>query len=131
MIKCLYGGCPKTFVEEEIKMYIGDQLFYKYKKFKITQIKLNNPDKKYIYCPIPDCEEIVKIETNMNEDPFVMCSHEHKFCIKCKSAGWHKRGKCNEVKLILPNLSMFLKYLDKFKKIIKSLKIISNALDAL
>ena len=97
MIKCLYGGCPKTFAEDEIKMFIGDQLFYKYKKFKITQIKLNNPDKNYIHCPIPDCEEILEIESDMIDDPFVMCAYEHNFCMKCKSPGWHKKGKCNDV----------------------------------
>lgn len=97
MIKCLYGGCPKTFGEGEIRMFGGDQLFYKYKKFKITQIKLNNPDKNYISCPIPDCEEIVELEENLNEEPFVMCNYEHKFCARCKTPGWHKKGKCNDV----------------------------------
>jgi hypothetical protein len=97
VIKCLYGGCPKTFVEGEIKMFIGDQLFYKYKKFKIAQIKLNNPDKNYISCPIPDCEEIVELQENSNEEPLVMCISEHKFCARCKTPGWHKKGKCNDV----------------------------------
>ena len=106
MIKCLYGGCQKTFAEEEIKMFIGDQLFYKYKKFKITQIKLNNPDKVFICCPIPNCEEIVEIENNISEDPFVTCIDEHKFCVKCKTAGWHKKGKCKEVRFKLYYFSM-------------------------
>lgn len=98
MIKCLYGGCPKTFVEDEIKFFIGDQLFYKYKKFKLAQIKLNNPSKNYLNCPITDCEEIVEIEQNLNDEPFLECGNEHKFCGKCKTSGWHKRGKCNDVR---------------------------------
>lgn len=98
MINCLYGGCPKTFNDDEIRMFIGDQLFYKYKKFKINQIKLNNPSKNYISCPIPDCEEIVEIEQNFVEEPFLECNAEHRFCGRCKTPGWHKKGKCSDVR---------------------------------
>jgi len=101
MIKCLYGGCLKTFSEEEIKMFIGDQLFYKYKKFKLRQIKLNNPNKNYTNCPIVDCEEIVELNENLIQDPIVICNSKHKFCATCKTPGWHKRGKCNDVLLLL------------------------------
>jgi hypothetical protein len=101
MIKCLYGGCKKIFAEGEIKMFIGDQLFYKYKKFKLGQIKLNNPDKNYMNCPIADCEEIVELNENLIQGPIVICNLGHKFCANCKTPGWHKKGKCNDVLLFL------------------------------
>jgi hypothetical protein len=94
-IYCLFGGCKKTFIEDEIKKYIGDQLFKKYKKFKKEQIILSNPNKNYLYCPIPNCEEMVEI---VNEEiTFFECSAGHKFCGRCKTAGYHKKGKCNDV----------------------------------
>ncbi len=78
-------------------MYVGDQLFNKFKKFKMIQIKLNDPLKCYINCPIPDCEEFVELNENPNEYPFTMCPNKHKLCVKCKTPGWHKIGKCNDV----------------------------------
>jgi hypothetical protein len=96
MIKCLYGGCPKTFVDEEIREYVTPDLFGKYKKFKLQQIKLNNPNRNFVNCPIADCEDIVEI----NEEPdetMLDCAFGHQFCSKCKTEGWHKKGKCREV----------------------------------
>ena len=98
MIKCLSGGCPRAFVEEEIKEYVTPETFYKYRKFKIVQMKINNPDKFYINCPFPDCEEILDAESIVDSDPMMECNLEHKFCAKCKALGWHKKDKCNDVK---------------------------------
>ena len=78
-------------------MYIGEQLFEKYKKFKNEQNLLSNPKKSYVFCPVPNCEEMILLEKDLNEDPFFTCSHGHKFCGKCKTRGWHKKGKCNDV----------------------------------
>jgi IBR domain, a half RING-finger domain len=99
LIKCLSGGCPKTFVEEEIKMFIGHQLYLKYKKFKMNQLKLNNPSQNYINCPFPDCDDLIEITNLIKEDPFIQCELGHKFCAKCKTNGWHSQGKCNDVKI--------------------------------
>jgi hypothetical protein len=98
MIKCLYGGCPKTFIEEEVKIYVTPETFYKYRKFKFSQIKLNNPDANYINCPIPDCEEIIDWEPPEDPDEtMIECNTGHKFCARCKTNGWHKKGKCVDV----------------------------------
>lgn len=88
-------------------MFVVDQLFYKYKKFKISQIKLNDPAKHYINCPIPDCEEIVEITEDSNRQPFIMCNFQHKFCAYCKSPGWHKKGNCKDV----CSYYLFVKYI--------------------
>jgi hypothetical protein len=40
---------------------------------------------------------MVENNKNLNEDPFFECKNKHKFCGKCKSPGWHKEGKCNDV----------------------------------
>lgn len=96
-IKCLYGGCPRVFLEEEIKSFIGDQVYMKYKKFKNSQIKLKNPSMNFINRPIPDCEDIIEINGDMKESPFLQCDLGHKFCAKCKTLGWHIKGKCKDV----------------------------------
>ena len=101
MIKCLYGGCPKTFVDDEIKVYVTVDIFKKYRKFKISQLKLNHPDKNYVNCPFPDCEEILDMESVPESDSMIECNLGHKFCAKCKTVGWHKKGNCSNVKLIL------------------------------
>ena len=49
------GGCPKKYSDEEIKMNVSEEVYKKYKKFKNEQIKLNNPNKKYVNCPYPNC----------------------------------------------------------------------------
>ena len=97
MIKCLYGGCPKTFVDEEVKEFVTPEIFYKYRKFKLTQMKLNNPDKVYINCPFPDCEEIIDVESMQEPDSMMECNFGHKFCARCKMTGWHQNGKCKNV----------------------------------
>jgi len=97
-IKCLEEKCHKSLSEEEIKNYIGEQIFKKYKKFKFEQERLGNPEKNYLFCPIVDCEEMIECDKDLNTDPFFKCSKNHKFCGKCKTPGWHTEGKCNDVK---------------------------------
>jgi len=60
---------------------------------------LRNPSKNFIHCPIPDCENILEINEDLKESPFIQCDLGHKFCAKCKTSGWHLKGKCNDVKL--------------------------------
>ena len=63
----------------------------------MEQIRLSNPDKTYLFCPVPNCEIMIELTKDLNEDPFFECPNEHKFCGKCKTTGWHKKGKCNDV----------------------------------
>ena len=98
-IKCLMGGCPKKYLDEEIKMNVSEEVYKKYKKFKNEQIKLNNPNKKYVNCPYPNCEELVEV-TNTEEE-FVTCISGHQFCYKCHQLGTHKKGKCQNQDLLL------------------------------
>ena len=106
MIKCLYGGCPKSFTDEEVKMYIPIELFFKFRKFKLSQMKLNNPNQNFNYCPFPDCEETVDYEILTDSNSMVECSLGHKFCAKCKSEGWHTNGKCRNV-IIIDKINFF------------------------
>lgn len=80
-----------------MKQFVNQETYAKYKKFKIAQLKSNNPNKNYINCPTPDCEEIMEFEQLDPDDCFVECSYNHKFCARCKSIGWHKKGKCKNV----------------------------------
>ena len=98
-IKCLLGGCPKRYTEEEIEENVSEEVFKKYKKFKNIQIKLTNPNKLYINCPFPDCEEIVDC-TNPESD-FIECNNHHIFCYKCHKLGKHEKGKCLNDEMIL------------------------------
>jgi hypothetical protein len=91
-IKCLLGGCPKRYSEEEIKANVEEEVFKKYKKFKNIQIKLSNPNKIYVNCPFPDCEEIV--DCTNPESEFMTCNNNHIFCYKCHKLGKHPKGKC-------------------------------------
>ncbi len=101
MIKCLYGGCQKTFIEEEIKQYVDYNILNKYKKFKFNQLKLNNNNSKYLNCPFPDCEDFIESSYDLENEPFVQCENGHKFCAKCKEIGWHQKGKCVDVNKII------------------------------
>ncbi len=76
-------------------------MYAKYRKFKITQLKLNNPEKNYVNCPFPDCEEIIDADLVEDEEDFMKeCNEGHKFCLNCKSLGWHKSSKCKNVILL-------------------------------
>ena len=102
-IKCLLGGCPKRYSDEEIEENVSEEVFKKYKKFKNIQIKLTNPNKLYLNCPFPDCEEIVDC-TNPESD-FVECNNHHIFCYKCHKLGKHEKGKClNDEVLLLEEI---------------------------
>ena len=98
-IRCLMGGCPKKYSDEEIKANVTPEVFSKYKKFKNEQTKLNNPNKKYVNCPYPNCEELVEVVNS--EEEFVRCMNGHDFCYKCHQLGFHKKGKCQKENLIL------------------------------
>ena len=99
-IKCLLGGCPKRYSEEEIEANVEEEVFKKYKKFKNIQIKLSNPNKIYVNCPFPDCEEIV--DCTNPESEFMTCNNNHIFCYKCHKLGKHPKGKClnDEINLL-------------------------------
>ena len=99
-IKCLLGGCPKRYSEEEINANVEEEVFKKYKKFKNIQIKLSNPNKIYVNCPFPDCEEIV--DCTNPESEFMICNNNHIFCYKCHKLGKHEKGKClnDEINLL-------------------------------
>ena len=99
-ITCLLGGCPKRYSEEEIEANVEEEVFKKYKKFKNIQIKLSNPNKIYVNCPFPDCEEIV--DCTNPESEFMICNNNHIFCYKCHKLGKHPKGKClnDEINLL-------------------------------
>lgn len=99
-IKCLYGGCARTFTSDEIKNFVDDETYRKYRRFKNFQEKISNPDKIYINCPIVNCEEIVEARHNEEQEliTFLECLMGHKFCIKCRKEGWHRGKPCTNVK---------------------------------
>lgn len=108
-LKCLYGGCPVIFTDEEVKHHVNSVSWKKYKKFKISHIKLNDEARISMNCPYPDCEEIVEIDPT-GILTFVHCANEHKFCSKCKQLKWHAKGKCSAViyfYLIISMLTIF------------------------
>lgn len=125
MIKCLYGGCPKTFVDEEIKEFITPEMFTKYRKFKLSQMRLNNPDKNYMNCPIPDCEEILDIDVAEEGEYRMECAEGHQFCSKCMSPGWHKPSECHNVKIFI-KLFFYFQYGDEILRQIKKNADVTN-----
>jgi hypothetical protein len=96
-VKCLYGGCPRLFTNEEVRAIVDDELWNKYRKFLLQKLRLNQPDVALMNCPYPDCEEIVEIDP-LERQIFVECDVEHKFCSKCKEIGWHQEGRCEKVR---------------------------------
>ena len=77
-------------------MYIDGDMFFKYRRFKLGQLKFNNLNKNYVNCPYPDCDEILEYDQVVHEEPMLECENKHRFCANCKSVGWHK-GNCNNV----------------------------------
>lgn len=55
--------------------------------------------------------EVVDLEIT-----FFQCSAGHKFCGRCKTAGWHKKGKCNDVLIFLLNFQYIKSVLKQIKK---------------
>lgn len=60
-------------------------------------MRMNNSEYTYMYCPFPDCEEILIIDGTY-EDRFFSCENAHKFCSVCKTEGWHQENECLRVK---------------------------------
>ena len=96
VINCLIGGCVRNFTDEEIKNYMDAELFYKYRRFKLSQLRFVNFNRNYVNCPFPDCDEILEFDPLIHEDPKLECENRHKFCAICKTVDWHK-GKCANV----------------------------------
>lgn len=95
-IKCLYGGCPSQFSDFDISNYTTPDLFRKYKKFKMEQLKLSDPNSKYVYCPFPDCGNLVRSNNLFDTD--LTCDNGHVFCEKCLKEA--HEGPCDSVNLI-------------------------------
>jgi hypothetical protein len=96
-LRCLYGGCPRLFTNEEVRSIVDEELWAKYKKFLWQKLKLSQPNVALMNCPFPDCDDIVEIDP-LERQIFVECEFEHKFCSKCKEIGWHQDGKCEKVR---------------------------------
>lgn len=96
-IKCLYGGCPSQFSDFDISNYTTPDLFRKYKKFKMEQLKLTDPNSKYVYCPLPDCGNLVRSNNLFDTD--LTCENGHVFCEKCLKEA--HEGACDSVNLML------------------------------
>ena len=117
LIKCLYGGCQKTFIEDEIKSFVDNETFNKYRKFKFNQLKLNNNNSNYLNCPYPDCEDFIEVTEDLDYEPFIQCENGHKFCAKCKETGWHQKGKCVDVRIFYNNFPLIF-IIISYKKIL-------------
>ncbi|MCQ2820859.1 MAG: E3 ubiquitin protein ligase [archaeon] len=121
-IKCLMGGCPKRFTDEEIEYYTDKELFAKYKKFRNHQIKLNNPERNYVQCPFPDCEELVDVTDIIEEDEgdddeeFITCDKGHTFCLRCRQLGRHGKGDCKKKNELLEQIQHLNKNGRNFKQ---------------
>ena len=91
-ITCLEHTCSVELDEEFIISHLnGDEnLIKKYKKFKIRNQVLTDPNVKF--CPIKDCESYAKKE---GDNKYVTCLEGHKFCFIC-SKPWHGRKKCQD-----------------------------------
>ena len=104
-IKCLMAGCPHLYTSEEIRSNVPNDIYRKYLRFYGIQIKIRNPEKKYINCPFVDCDELVDV-TNINEGN-VICGVGHVFCRECLKIGGHSRSnsicKKNELNLDIFN----------------------------
>ena len=91
-ITCLEHTCGVELDEDFIISHLnGDEnLIKKYKKFKIRNQVLTDPNVKF--CPIKDCESYAKKE---GDNKYVTCLEGHKFCFIC-SKPWHGRKKCQD-----------------------------------
>jgi hypothetical protein len=100
-IQCLSAGCTRIFEDDEVKKFVDNNLFVKYKKFKLNQMKLNKKNENFVIvnCPHPDCEEIKEFDPK-GDELFVECINQHKFCAKCLNEGWHKKSECKTVIII-------------------------------
>lgn len=98
-IKCLSGGCPKRYKDIEIKKFVGDNIYYKYRKFYNREIKLRNPNNVYVYCPAVNCDEMVDITFLDSRINMVDCNDGHHFCIRCRKSHEHEKDECKEVVL--------------------------------
>ncbi len=97
VIKCLMAGCTKEIQPHEVRMFINDELYNKYERFWQTQYVFNNSKNRIIInCPYPDCPQMFYVD---EDSPYIECDFGHKSCAKCKSLGWHKKGKCDQVYL--------------------------------
>ena len=97
-IKCLSAGCIRVFSDEEVKRFVDNVMYSKYRRFKLNQQKLQKINETYniVNCPHPDCEEVIEFDPKQ-EECFVECEMKHKFCAKCLIEGWHKKGDCKTV----------------------------------
>lgn len=107
-IKCLYGGCPSLFTDNDVSQYTSSEVFKKYKKFKYEQLKLNDKTSKYVYCPFADCGCLVRV-ANFFDDSEINCERGHSFCGKCLKQV-HPDETCVEAnKNILDNIRNTIK----------------------
>ncbi len=93
-IRCLYGGCPRKFTNEEIKKNVAPEIWLKYRKFYYQKLNMKGPE--YKNCPYPDCDEIVQVDP-LEIQIFNECDLNHRFCSKCMEVGWHSEGRCEKV----------------------------------
>ena len=95
-IECIVPDCNRIFTLDDVKALVSPQLFakYRYHLHRKTIMSLNR-GKYAVNCPYPDCEEIVFLDTQINEkNNKIICPNGHKFCGKCKELTWHSIEYC-------------------------------------
>ena len=93
-ISCMQSGCGVILDSTFIKKILEDNLdlIKKYEKFLERQ-KILQSDKKYKFCPIPDCDGYAE---RKDKDKYVKCNFGHEFCFNCLSKP-HGNRKCSEI----------------------------------
>ena len=97
-IECIVPECNRIFTLDDVKALVSPQLFnkYRYHLHRKTIMTINR-GKYPVNCPFPDCEEIVFLDTQINEkNNKIICHNGHKFCAKCKELTWHSIEYCTD-----------------------------------
>lgn len=116
-IKCLYIECNRTFTQDEVKSIVSASMFNKYKYYlnKKTFFSLNK-NKTIIYCPYPDCDEIITMDSPINDkNNKIICRSGHKFCGKCRQLSWHTTNYCTDYTEIIMKKLQRSRYRNKIK----------------
>ena len=91
-LKCPQFDCSYSPTEEEVKRILPAHVFQKYVKFNKFALVAQDPKKSF--CPVPDCEGIVVLDSNLPEPLDFVC--EECRCLVCKRCQnmYHGRSSC-------------------------------------
>jgi len=98
-LKCYLNGCHTPIDYNDVSRVLTTEELSIYDKFLVRVAFISDTVTQPLYCPLPDCNTMMIVDSNDLQEPLKLCTGCHRqFCCKCLTE-WHTGKTCEQQKL--------------------------------